>query len=214
MRAVCLSLINRDHGRDFTDNRPKDKHPMEAVTSASLRFREHDIREHGPDLHRVALLLTGELPDIGLELETEPYDWERRYGIWNAVCFRESVVPYCERVFAIMVNAGLADQLEMDLRTVAGDTTIVIGTLTAMLMGFRENEHPPLATIWPDDGSVFEVGPDMCVIVALHVNYHDQRGDKPCWRVVRDARVTKTGVVVGEEEFNGFAGLQYLALMK
>ena len=152
-RTIGLSLIDREHGNYFIGNHPAEKHPMDSVTSASLRFREHDIRRHGTDFHRVVLILEGDVPLVGLKLKTEPYDWERQYHIRRSICCRESVVPYCERVFAIMVQTHVITMFARDIGAVAGHSVIAIGALASILMGYRENNDPPLVATWPKEES-------------------------------------------------------------
>jgi hypothetical protein len=213
-RTIALSLVRRDNGYDFVDGRGAVHHPMDLVARAALRFREYDPRTEGVDLERLALILAGKLPNIGLDLDSEPWHWEREYAIWGAICCRESQTPYCKRAFAFTISAHLADQLEQDIAAVASDRTMAIGTLTTVLTGRRENEAPPMVTTWPNDGVTIEFAPRQCVLVALHVNGHNRGAhEHSCWRVIRNARATKTGVTVDEkQEFNGFSGLQNLAL--
>lgn len=80
MKSVFLSLLNRDHGRKFTDahRNPRGEqidHPLDRVTEMTLRFRDWDPNYTGPgeDLERVILLLDGDgLPDIGLQATVTP----------------------------------------------------------------------------------------------------------------------------------------------
>lgn len=209
MRTITLSIITREHAHDFTDQRAPGTHPMDNVFQAALRFREYDMRvKRGRDLQRVALRLTGTLPNIGLEDE-KPYDWERTYGIWGTYCCRESATPYCKRMFAIMLNADHADALKTDMTRVMGDLRDVIGALTAILTGCRENEHPTLETSWPGD-EVTPAEDRTCVLLVLHVNSLDPCGEKPGWRILKNAAVTEHGVMIGDTEHIGFTELHRL----
>lgn len=217
MRTVALSFFDREHARGFTDRRPANRHPMSVITHAALRFRAPNVRSHH-DLERAVLLLSGnDLQPAGLD-DPASRPGDHVYGVWGALCLRESATPYTQRITAIMVNAEHVAELEADLASIRMEMQTAIGSLTSVFMGYRENEKPPLVTRWPEDDFTVDVGRAMSVILMLHVNYQDERGGHSTWRLLRDARVTQTGVTLevpgseGDHAVNGFLALRNLVL--
>jgi len=197
MKSIALSLIgrcssaDRDHCRAFTDSArgPHGQpayHPLGRVGGMMLRFRNWNPEYNGggEDLERVALLLDGnELPNIGLRPST--LATERYYRIPRLLVFRESPVGYRMRVVCLAVPTESADAFDTELVAVRQFMTAsnVIGTLTSIATGQRENEKPPMSYVW-DPHPISSSNDRTDVFVFLQVNREDRPGlrdRRSCW---------------------------------
>lgn len=219
MESIALSLLDRDHGRNFTDSArgPRGNpayHPLKHATRMMLRFRDHNPEYDGPgeDLERVALLLDGDgLPDIGLKPTVTPK--ERCFGIPWLVVFRESPVPYRMRAVCLPVPTELADAFETELSAVNKYLTAsrIIGTLASIATGCRENERPPLSYTW--NPLINSTADRTDVFVFLQVSLKDRPGQqdrRSCWIRLKQHYIYK-GVInekqPGNRRFESFADL-------
>lgn len=219
MSLITLSLLERDHGRAFTDSTrgPRGQpayHPLDRANEMLFRFRDWnpDHAGRGEDLERLALVLHGDtLPSIGLKPTV--LGSERHYRVPRLVVFRESVVGYRMRAVCVSIPVSEADAFEVELKAVQQcmTGTRFIGTLASIATGRRENEHPPPSYIW-DPQPITAQDERTDVFVFLQINFDDrpsQRDRRSCWIRLKNAYIFE-GVVSeenSERQFSDFNAL-------